>query len=47
MIEIYKRNENWEAYVNGTLFTYSEDLETVLNFLASHTEEIKNDILVS
>jgi hypothetical protein len=40
MIEIKKRNGIWEAYLNGGLMTCNEDLETVLDELKLHVEEI-------
>lgn len=44
MIEIRKRNGNWEAYVNGGLLHYSESLEGLLNYLARHGEELEEEL---
>ncbi len=43
MIEIEKRNGTWEAYVDGGLFHWSEDLETLLEYLARNVESIKSE----
>lgn len=44
MIEIKKRNGNWEAYVNGGLLHYSESLEGLLNYLARHGEDLEEEL---
>jgi len=44
MIEIKKRNNIWEAYVNGGLLHYDESLEALLNYLARHGEDIEQSI---
>ena len=41
MIEIKQRNGIWEAYVDGGLYRYNEDLEALLQYLARNTEDIK------
>ena len=43
MIEIKKRNGVWEAYVDGGLFHYDDDLESLLQYLARNVENIKDE----
>jgi hypothetical protein len=43
MIEIKKRNGIWEAYVDGGLFHYDNDLGLLLEYLARNAESIKNE----
>ena len=44
MIEIEKHNGFWEAYVDGGLYHYSEDLESLLQYLARNAEYILNEL---
>jgi hypothetical protein len=44
MIEIKKRNGNWEAYVNGGLFHWSEDLDELLRYLIRHSEDLSEEL---
>ncbi|WP_278960862.1 hypothetical protein [Bacteroides pyogenes] len=44
MIEIKKRNGVWEAYVDGGLFHYSIDLESLLQYLARNVENIQDEL---
>lgn len=44
MIEIKKRNDYWEAYVDGGLYHYSEDLQSLLEYLARHAEDIEENM---
>lgn len=41
MIEIKKRNQNWELYVDSSLLGWDEDLSVVVNFLQRHIEIIE------
>lgn len=41
MIEIKQRNGIWEAYVDGGLFHYDNDLGALLEYLARNVEDIK------
>lgn len=43
MIEIKQRNGIWEAYVDGGLFHYCDDLESLLQYLANNVENIKDE----
>lgn len=43
MIEISKRNGNWEAYVDGGFFGYNSDLEDLLSDLAAQSDEIESE----
>jgi hypothetical protein len=44
MIEIKKRNGNWEAYVGGGLYHYSEDLESLLEYLSRHSKDLEEEL---
>lgn len=44
MIEISKRNGLWEAYVDGGLYHWCEDLGDLLEYLARRKEDIKSEI---
>lgn len=44
MIEIKKRNGNWEAYIDGGLIHYDESLECLLNYLARNGEDIEQQL---
>ncbi len=44
MIEIKRRNEYWEAYIDGALFHYHSDLEDLLSYLLFHLDEIKIEL---
>ena len=44
MIEIIKKNGNWELYVDGGLLEWNENLSVVVNYLHSHIEDIKSDM---
>lgn len=43
MIEIKPKNGMWEAYVDGGLFHYCDDLGDMLQYLASNVENIKDE----
>lgn len=43
MIEIKKRNGVWEAYVDGGLFHYDEDLGLLIQYLARNVVNIKEE----
>lgn len=45
MIEIKKRNENWELYVDGALLEWNENLSVVVNYLHSHIEDIESFLI--
>ena len=40
MLEIKKRNDNWEAYINGALYHYEEFLVDLLRYLHKNSEEV-------
>lgn len=42
MIEISRNNNMnvWEAYVDGGLYHYDEDLQALLEYLARHADEM-------
>lgn len=44
MIEIKKRGENWEAYVDGALYEYSSSLELLLHFLYQYSDSIEKEL---
>ena len=44
MLEIKKRNGYYEAYVNGSLFSYNEDLQTLLDELSRHHNELEDEL---
>jgi len=44
MIEVTKRNEFWELYVDGGLLTWDEDIEVVVNYLHGHIDDIKQEM---
>lgn len=43
MIKIKRRNGIWEAYVDGGLFHYCDDLGELLQYLANNVENIKDE----
>jgi hypothetical protein len=43
MIEIIKRNGIWEAYIDGGLEHYDEDLGQLLRYLASRADQYIED----
>ena|GEM_PF-3353460 len=43
MIEIKKRNAIWEAYVDGGLFYYNDDLGVLLQYLARNVEGVMDE----
>lgn len=43
MIEIKKRNGIWEAYVDGGLFHWSDELEDVLEYLYRNVDNVKDE----
>jgi len=43
MIEIKKRGKIWEAYVDGGLFHYSDDLGVLLHYLARNVGSLKDE----
>lgn len=47
MIEIKRRYGIWEAYVNGDLFHYSGDLDSLLDYLVWNVEKIKDEFINS
>ena len=44
MIEIKKRGENWEAYINGALYESSVNFELLLRFLYVHSDSIEEEL---
>ena len=43
MIEIKQRNGIWEAFVDGGLFHWCDDLGELLEYLSRNVENIKNE----
>lgn len=43
MIEIKQRNGIWEAYVDGGLFHYDNDLGSLFEYLARNVENVKDE----
>ena len=43
MIEIKQCNGIWEAYVDGDLFHWCDDLEAMLLYLARNVRNFKNE----
>ena len=44
MIEIRKRGKNWEAFIDGCLWEYKEDLGELLERLFRNAEDIEREI---
>jgi hypothetical protein len=45
MIEIKIYNGRWEAYVDGSLFTYGDSLQKVIDLLQINADELQDEIL--
>lgn len=44
MIEISRRHDTWECYVDGRLWEWNDDLQTLLKLIAKQGEAIEEDI---
>lgn len=40
MLEIEKRNDYWEAHINGALYHFEDTLEQLLDYLSKHAQEV-------
>lgn len=45
MIEIVKEQENWVAYIDGALYHYSSNLESLFEYLARRSEDIEEEFI--
>ena len=45
MIEIKKRNGNWELYADGALLEWNENLSVVVNYLHNPIEDIESFLI--